>query len=443
MSEGNLGTWYLSEQFNNHCDQHSLLPECQSAYRKHHSCETSLVKLVNDILWNMEKQLVTPIVILDLSIAFDTVDHDLLLGELATRFGIKGKALEWYSNYLKPRRFRVTIEEETSKPRLLDYSVPQGSIQGAFLFIAYTYTLDKVIDSSQLELNGFADDHSVRSSFKPSKLDHTTEHHNITIIEKSMQNTKVWIDQVCLKMNNSKTEFIYFGWPSQLDKCTTRKIDVNGEELTRLDHTRHLGAYLDQQLGFKLHIQTKSRAAILNVLRIKAARKYLTKSACNKLMVALVLSHLDYANSLLGGLPKASIAKLQRIQNITARVVLNKGKYDSATSCLEELHWLPIKYRIEYKIITLVHRSLHNATPPYLIRLVNYHIPKRKGLHSEEDTSKLEIPRTTKKTFAARSFSVLGPTLWNNLPSELCEITSYITFRKQLKTHLFKLAFNK
>ena len=68
------------EQFNNHCNQHSLLPEYQSAYRRHHSCETSLVRLVNDILWNMEKQLVTPIVIPDLSTAFDTVDHDLLLG---------------------------------------------------------------------------------------------------------------------------------------------------------------------------------------------------------------------------------------------------------------------------------------------------------------------------------------------------------------------------
>ena len=144
------------EQFNNHCDQHGLLPEYQSAYRKHHSCETSLVKLVNDILWNMDKQLVTPIVILDLSAAFDTVDHDLLLGVLATRFGVQGKALEWYSNYLTPRRFRVTIEEETSQPRLLDYSVPQGSIQGAFLFIAYASTLDQVIDSSQLELNGLS-----------------------------------------------------------------------------------------------------------------------------------------------------------------------------------------------------------------------------------------------------------------------------------------------
>ena len=100
----------------------------------------------------MEKQLVTAIVILDLSTAFNTVDHDLLLEVLATRFGIQGKALEWYRNYLKPRRFRVAIEEDMSQPRQLDYLVPQGSIQGAFLFIAYTSTLDQVIDSSQLEL---------------------------------------------------------------------------------------------------------------------------------------------------------------------------------------------------------------------------------------------------------------------------------------------------
>ena len=124
----------------------------------------------------MKKQLVTAIVILDLNTAFDTVDHDLLLEVLATRFGIQGKALEWYRNYLKPRRIRFAIEEDTSQPRQLDYSVPQGSIQGAFLFIAYASILDQVINSSQLELNGFTDDHSIRSSFKPSKLDHTKEH---------------------------------------------------------------------------------------------------------------------------------------------------------------------------------------------------------------------------------------------------------------------------
>ena len=156
------------DQFNQHCQENNLVPEYQSAYRKRHSCETSLAKLVNDILWNMENQLVTAIVILDLSAPFNTVDHNLLLDVLEKQFGITGAARQWYESYLMPRKFRVSVDNKTSQPRQLDYSVPQGSVQGAFLFIAYASTLDQVVCSNQLTLNGFADDHSVRRTFKPS-----------------------------------------------------------------------------------------------------------------------------------------------------------------------------------------------------------------------------------------------------------------------------------
>ena len=260
------------EQFNTHCQENSLVPEYQSAYRKNHSCETSLVKLVNDILWNMDRQLVTSIVILDLSAAFDTVDHDLLLDILEARFGITGIARKWYESYLKPRKFRVAIGKEKSQPRQLDYSVPQGSIQGAFLFIAYVSTLEEIVDT-KLDLNGFADDHSVRRAFKPSKLDHKDELETISLIEQSMLDIKSWMDQVHLKMNESKTEFIYFGWPSQLEKCTRTSINVNGEEIMRANTTKYLGAYLDSKLDFREHIKVKCRAAMLNIYKIRAARK--------------------------------------------------------------------------------------------------------------------------------------------------------------------------
>ena len=120
------------DQFTQHCNRNSLLPNYHSAYRQYHSCETSLVKLVNDILWAMEKQLVTVVVILDLSAAFYTVNHDLLLEVLENRFEIARTARKWYTSYLKPRSFKVSIRGSTAHPRQLDYSVPQGSIQGAF-----------------------------------------------------------------------------------------------------------------------------------------------------------------------------------------------------------------------------------------------------------------------------------------------------------------------
>ena len=226
----------------------------------------------------MDRQLVTSIVILDLSAAFDTVDHDLLLDILEARFGITGIARKWYESYLKPRKFRVVIGKEKSQPRQLDYSVPQGSIQGAFLFIAYASTLQEIVDT-KLELNGFADDHSLRRAFKPSKLDHKEELETISLIEQSMLDIKSWMDQVRLKMNENKTKFIYFGWPSQLEKCIGTSININGEEIMRANTTKYLGAYLDSKLDFREHIKVKCRAAMLNIYKIRAARKNLTRSA--------------------------------------------------------------------------------------------------------------------------------------------------------------------
>ena len=190
----------------------------------------------------MEKQLVMVVVILDLSAAFDTVDHDLLLEVLEKQYEIVGAARKWYTSYLKPRTFRVSIRGTSSQPRQLDYSIPQGSVQVVFLFLAYASTLDLVVQPSGLELNGFADDHNIRTTFKPSKLDHKEELDTIANIENTMLDVKSWMDQVHLKLNEAKTEFIYFGWPSQLGKCTISTIDIKGKKIARNNCTKYLGS---------------------------------------------------------------------------------------------------------------------------------------------------------------------------------------------------------
>ena len=145
-------------------------------------------------------------------------------------------------------------------------------------------------------------------------------------------------------MNNSKTEFIYFGEPRQLEKFIINQINVNGEEITRSQMMRYLGAYLDPALNLKQHIKKKCRAAMLNLLKIKATRKYLTTEACAKALITLVMTHLDYANSILTGLPKASICELQKVQNMAVKIVLQRNIFQNSSKCLEELHWLSIQY---------------------------------------------------------------------------------------------------
>ena len=155
----------MLKQFNSHTEKHQLMPSYQSAYQQCHSCETSLVKLTNDILWSMEEQNITAVLALDLSAAFDMVDHDILLQVLKNQYGIDKKALNWYDSYLRPRSCMVQVKGSTSTLQPLEFSVPQGSCGGPVLYSAYASTLRLVV-SPHLNLNGFADDHSINISFK-------------------------------------------------------------------------------------------------------------------------------------------------------------------------------------------------------------------------------------------------------------------------------------
>ena len=144
-----------------------------------------------------------------------------------------------------------------------------------------------------LTLNGFANDDSVSKTIKSSWLDHKQELNIIPIIEKSMWGIESLVDAVWMEMNDNKTEFIYFGGPRQLEKCIVNQININGEMIPRSYTTRYLGAYLDSALNFKEHIKIKCKAVMLNLLKIKATRKFLTKEASSKAVIALVTSHLD------------------------------------------------------------------------------------------------------------------------------------------------------
>ena len=154
-------------------------------------------------------------------------------------------------------------------------------------------------------------------------------------------------------------------------------------------------------------------------------------------MSGLVLSHLDYSNGLFINVHESSLKKLQRVQNIAAKIVLKKGRRDSSTWCLKQLHWLPIKLRVQYKVLTLVHKCINDQATENLKELIKPVQPTRPGLRSSCRVHDLKIPFVKHKTFAERAFSVAGAKLWNNLPEELKLITNFNVFKAKLKTLLF------
>ena len=177
---------------------------------------------------------------------------------------------------------------------------------------------------------------------------------------------------------------------------------------------------MDKQITMKQHITNKCRLAMYNLQKIKLIRSMLTEEATKTILLGTVISHLDYVNGILIGLPDTDYKKLQHVQNIAAKLVMKKAKTDSATESLKTLHWLPIKYWIKHKIATLVHKLLHQLVPQYLHDLIKPEMNNHgRSMRSTNNSKTLHIPRVKRKTFANRSFSVQGPKLWNMLPNEI------------------------
>ena len=225
------------------------------------------------------------------------------------------------------------------------------------------------------------------------------------------------------------------GSRQQLQKCTTPCLNVNGEAVGQASMMKYLGVHLDQQLTLKYHISQKCRTAMWQLQRIKKFRNVLSQDACESLVLGLVISHVDYANSLYIGIPSCDIEKLQRVQNVAARLVINDGT--RSHECLKRLHWLPIHLRIKYKVLTIVYKILAKEAPDYLQDLITLEVPRRSGLRSQNKHKQLVVPTTKRKTFPSRSFSVAAPTWWNELSNDLRQSKTIIIFKKNLKTHLF------
>ena len=210
----------------------------------------------------MKKNINTAMVALDLSAAFDTVNHKILLEVLNKYYGIQGLALQWIGSYLTNRQFHVHIEDKFSEVKSVDFSVPQGSILGPICFTCYASTLQELFINHN-SLSRYADDHSFIKSFSP------IDHNILSELELDIKHISDWMYHNHLKMNNAKTEFISFGSRSGLKKQYLSEINVGNEVVKSSETIRFLGITLDEDLEMKKFIATKVRNAFFSIQKIK------------------------------------------------------------------------------------------------------------------------------------------------------------------------------
>ena len=424
------------EQFNKHLNDNRLHDTRQSAYKKFHSTETLLTRIHNDIMENGNSGNETLLVMLDLSAAFDTIDHKILLSRLHNMYGIEGTALKWFKSYITDRTSSVAINESTSDKMKLKCGVPQGSKLGPVLFNTYVAPMSEIARKHGISDQKYSDDEQLILSFKPNNADAKNA---TTKMEKCIEDIRIFLKDNKLCNNGSKTEIIIIGMKSQHKNFQPEKVAIDKLPIEYTDNVRNLGVIFDKHMTMEKQINKMCKSAYFNIKYISFIRKSLNKNDTKSIVNALVTPHLDYGNGLLYGIPNKHLNKLQVAQNMAVRLIEKIGKYDHVTMKRKNLHWLPIHARIKYKLLTTTWKILNCQAPGYLESLIKLKNSAR-NLRSS-NTKMLEVNNDRVNSWGLRSFRNVSPLLWNNLPEKIRLIDNLNCFKKHLKTHLFTIYY--
>ena len=430
----------VATQITRYLEEQQLMDPLQSAYRTGHSTETAMVHVKNEIDGILDEGDAALLVLLDLSAAFDTIDHEILLRRLEDSVGIRGDALQWIRSYLTERFQHVKIRETSSEKSPLTTGVPQGSVLGPLLFTLYVLPLKEIIQRHDIQRHHYADDTQLYTRIR-IRDSNTEVAHDVARMERCIEEVSAWMSQNKLKLNHTKTEVLVVSTKSTKPRVEGIQVRIGTEIIKPSPNVRDLGSWLDNTLGMTEQVSRTKKAAYFQLRSISHIRRNLDTSTCSKVINASVTARLDYQNALLAGSRQCVLKPLQLVQNHAARLLTGSAKREHITPVLKQLHWLPIKERTDFKLLVLVQRAIHDPSAPgYLQRMWSKYRPTR-DLRSRDQPYTLVVNQP-RRQHGQRRAEHHGAVLWNALPRDLqCQMTTEL-FKKKLKTFLFKRVFN-
>ena len=281
-----------------HISECDLCVPNQSACKPNHSSvEKALVCVQNDILRAMDNQNIVIMLLLDLSAAFDSMDHNVMLRRLTHDVGVGQTALKWFKSYMSDRIQAVHINGSTSPALSVTCGVPQGSVLGPQLFSIYAAPVSNIIRSNNLLSHFYADDTQIYITEKPHQEDVDAA---VETIEQCVAEIRSGVKTNSLKLNDSKTEVIVYGSGEQLKKFTLQSLR-DGDCVVRVnDSVRNLGVQFDAEMTMESHVTAVCRSAIFHLRNISRIKRYLTAAATEQIVHAFITSRLDIGNALSG-----------------------------------------------------------------------------------------------------------------------------------------------
>ena len=404
-------------------ETHKLLSNTQHGFRANLSTETALMKVNERIYENIDNQEISLLLLLDLSKAFDSVSHDILLSKCNH---LKIDQF-WFNDYLCDRIQSVRIDSVISSSKTISYGVPQGSILGPILFLIYINDMSDVLN--KYFLIQYADDSQIVLANKITNIEALKSEGEL-----ALRDAKKYFQANGLNVNEGKTQCMFIG-SRQLISLIPPDFNIyfGNIAISPLKSVKNLGVYMDQYLLYDIHINHISRKVNGILIFLNRIKDNFEKSARIIVVQSLVLSIINYCSKIWGMTTGQQLDRVQKLENFAAKVALGNGrKYDHATPFLKELNWLKIESKVTFDICVFTYKIVNKLLPDWIFPIPHVRNTTVRYTRQSDD---LFVPRR-KTDIGARAITVTGPRAWNTLPRNIKDAGTIKTFKEKLKKYL-------
>ena len=411
-----------TNQITKYLEQNNLITHNQHAYRQKHSTQTCLIEVVNHLYELLDRKRIPAVISLDLSKAFDSINHDLLLSKLAD-LKMSESTIKWIKSYLSNRKQITKFQHFTSEEEEITSGIPQGSILGPLMFVCFTNDFSKSFDTS-IKIMSYADDTQI-------VVDDKNMENLKTKIKSAIDTAQKWYRENTMKMNVGKTEILIIHKTSIVKNF--KMFFENDGKLVKIKASpviKVLGVKIDHLLNWNSQVNYVKKNSINAIRQVHRINNLLPVKHRIQLYNSLVTPHFDYSDVVWGGCGKTNSKRIQTAQNFAVRSITGNRKRDSASASFNKLKFLRLDQRRYIHETVFTHKSLIFQNPSEINNQYLQHLSITDNRQSY--TGKLVPPKhnTTKYTQSPLYRTIQS---WNSCPSTLP--TGNI---KQHKTKLHK-----